>query len=94
MEETIKRIEYFEEILNCSEEAVKKLLEAVDEYREILPKIKELDEYYQSDLWQKDLEKDEDGLLPNDLKRGVLSEDGIYDLLQDADEIEGLLNLK
>ena len=31
----------------------------------------------------KDFEADEAGKLPKDLKRGVLSEDGIYDLLSD-----------
>ena len=32
-------------------------------------------------------EADEDGKLPADLKRGVLSEDGIYDLLSDNNEL-------
>ena len=94
MEETIKRIEHFEDILNRADEAVKKLLEAVDEYKELLPEIRELDEYYQSDLWQKDFTEDEEGLLPDDLKRGVLSEDGIYNLLQEAEEAGEILNLK
>ena len=30
--------------------------------------------------WKKDFEDDEKGLLPKELKRGVLSEDGIYNL--------------
>ena len=94
MEETIKRIEHFEDILNRADEAVKKLLEAVDEYKELLPEIRELDEYYQSDLWQKDFTEDEEGILPDDLKRGVLSEDGIYNLLQEAEEAGEILNLK
>ena len=37
--------------------------------------------YYDGGQWLKDYETDEKGLLPVDLKRGVLSEDGVYDLL-------------
>jgi len=42
-----------------------------------------LEAYYNSPQWRKDFEADEAGKLPKDLKRGVLSEDGIYDLLSD-----------
>lgn len=34
-------------------------------------------------VWREDFEADEDGMLPADLKRGVLSEEGIYNLLTD-----------
>ena len=44
-------------------------------------KISLLDEYYTSGEWQEDYEADEAGLLPADLKRGVLSQDGLYDFL-------------
>ena len=37
--------------------------------------------YYQSDLWKYDYQMDELGLLPSDLKRGILSEDGIYNFI-------------
>lgn len=36
-----------------------------------------------SDAWKRDFTTDEAGLLPKDLKRGVLSEDGIYALLEE-----------
>lgn len=42
-----------------------------------------LDEYYQSPQWKQDYADDEAGLLPGDLKRGVLSEDGIYNLIEE-----------
>ena len=38
----------------------------------------QLETYFHSDLWKLDFEADEKGLLPSDLKRGVLSEDGLY----------------
>ena len=44
-----------------------------------------LREYCDSGLWLKDYELDEKGLLPKDLKRGVLSQDGLYDLFCEAE---------
>ena len=41
-----------------------------------------LDQYYQSEDWKEDFEADEAGKFPPDLPRGVLSEDGIYNLLE------------
>ena len=41
----------------------------------------ELVDYYESGRWLKDYEADERGELPRDLKRGVLSQDGLWDLL-------------
>ena len=41
----------------------------------------ELVEYYESGQWLADFEADERGELPRDLKRGVLSQDGLWDLL-------------
>lgn len=38
--------------------------------------------YYESDDWKQDFAADEAGLLPRDLRRGVLSEDGIYNALE------------
>ena len=49
--------------------------------------IKELEAYYTSDAWKQDYADDEAGLLPADLKRGVLSEDAVYDLITDNHEL-------
>ena len=40
--------------------------------------------YMDSGDWLTDYEADEQCLLPADLKRGVLSQDGLYNLLQEA----------
>ena len=40
-----------------------------------------LTQYYESGLWLKDYELDEKGLLPRSLKRGVLSQDAVYNFL-------------
>ena len=42
----------------------------------------ELEDYYESGQWLNDYEADERGELPRDLKRGVLSQDGLWELLQ------------
>lgn len=47
-----------------------------------------LEAYYTSPAWRADFEADEAGLLPSDLKRGVLSEDGIYNLLEEYKRVE------
>ena len=49
--------------------------------------IQALSAYYEGSLWREDFEADEAGLLPQDLKRGVLSEDGVYDLLSEYDSL-------
>ena len=49
--------------------------------------IRALSEYYEGSLWREDFEADEAGLLPSDLKRGVLSEDGVYNLLSEYDTL-------
>lgn len=45
--------------------------------------LEELTAYYDSPLWLADYEADERGELPPDLPRGVLSQDGVYNLLLD-----------
>ena len=44
--------------------------------------ISELEIYYASEEWKQDFEADEARLLPEKLPRGVLSEDGLYELLE------------
>jgi len=44
--------------------------------------IEALEGYMSSGQWLKDFEADEAGKVPQDVKRGVLSEDGLYDLLE------------
>ena len=45
-------------------------------------KLRLLEAYYTSGEWREDYEADERGELPSDLKRGVLSQDALYDLLE------------
>ena len=43
--------------------------------------------YYGSDRWHADRALEERGALPDDLKRGVLSEDAVYDLITEHIEL-------
>ncbi len=45
-------------------------------------KLRLLDAYYASGQWREDYEADERGELPPELKRSVLSQDTLYDLLE------------
>ena len=43
--------------------------------------------YYDGPLWRTDFESDEAGQIPEQIKRGVLSEDAIYDVLTSYEEM-------
>ena len=45
-------------------------------------------DYYENGLWLHDYELDERGLLPSTLKRGVLSQDAVYDFLDNLNAEE------
>ena len=47
---------------------------------------RELAAYHEGGQWLHDYELDEAGLLPPDLKRGVLAQDGVYNFLNDTEE--------
>ena len=82
MEQT-ERIRQMEQRLNRASAAVMELSAALDKYAEAQEALAALNEYYGSDEWKQDFSDDEDGRLPQNLKRGVLSEDGIWNLLTD-----------
>ena len=73
----IARVQEMEQRFNRLSAAVKK----GSRYDGMKADYEALDAYMHSGLWKQDFEADEKGLLPKDLKRGVLSEDGLYDLL-------------
>ncbi|MBR6369796.1 MAG: DUF4298 domain-containing protein [Bacteroidaceae bacterium] len=79
----IERIEQMEKILDSLKEAIAQVNTAMSRLRELGPQALELDDYYGSPEWFDDLKADEKGLLPDGLRRGVLSEDGIYDVLNE-----------
>lgn len=81
--EQIERIQKMEQLLDKAWVAVSKECITSIEHEEIQRAIDILSDYYGSDTWKQDFADDEAGLLPKDLKRGVLSEDAIWNLLAD-----------
>ena len=79
--EQIERIKHFEMLLDRVAPVLGNLEDALDAFEGIQEDVKELAAYYEDEDWREDFEADEAGKLPADLKRGVLSEDGIYDVL-------------
>lgn len=79
----IERITHMEGLLDKCTEVILRLEQAIEDFAALQPDIAKLEAYYTSPQWRKDYEADEAGKLPKDLKRGVLSEDGVYDLLTD-----------
>ena len=93
--EQLQRIRKMERHLVRATSALKRLSSALDKYEEAKADIAALASYYGSDLWKQDFAADEAGLLPKDLKRGVLSEDGIWNLIEDNKELQKKLrNIK
>ena len=82
----IERIKWMEQRFNNALAAIKD--GTTDSLKAIKEDIAELSKYYGSVLWKQDFAADEAGKLPQDLKRGVLSEDGIWNLLSDYREIQ------
>ncbi len=85
--EQTERIKRMEQCLDRASQAVMKLSAALDDYQYAQTAIDELSDYYGSDIWKQDLDDDQQGRLPKELKRGVLSEDGIWNLLEDCREL-------
>lgn len=71
MEEASRRVEDMLELLN----------QGLDRYAQVRDDIRMLGKYLDSPQWRADFEADEAGKLPAGMPRGVLSEDGLYDLL-------------
>ena len=83
----IERIKQMEKHLNNGIEAVAQLEIALDNYEKVLNQINTLFKYYGSATWFKDFEDDRANKLPEDLNRGVLSEDGIFNFMIENQEL-------
>ena len=89
----IEKIEQMEETLNRCRAAVDRLQAALDAFRQVQPDLALLEAYYGSSEWFSHLAADERGALPPGLRRGVLSQDALYDLLTDADALRRRIEL-
>lgn len=93
LQETIERITKIEFYFDTIQKALELNPDFLQKEAPAGIMLQELTEYYENGQWLADYETDEAGLLPQDLKRGVLSEDGVYNLLfeieqQNSDELD------
>lgn len=93
--ERLERIRANEDRLDRCLTALGLLRAACKVWRSLRGDLRALEAYYTGPDWKEDYEADEKGLLPPDLKRGVLSQDAVGDLLDAAaefpDELRELL---
>ena len=76
-----ERIKHYEALLDQVTAAEAALEQALETFAAVQPMAEALAAYYDSGDWRRDYEDDEAGRLPKKLKRGVLSQDAVYDAL-------------
>lgn len=85
--EQVERIKKMEANLDEASQAIAELTVAIEKYAEARSAVQELSEYLGSEDWFSDRDADDAGELPDDLKLGVLSEDGIWNVLEDSRQL-------
>ena len=86
-DERIERIKKMEEKLDNVSPKVDAFEKSLNDLNSAFEDIKSLSEYYKKE-WKEDYEADEQGKIPKDLKRGVLSQDTLFDLLEKLNEMK------
>ena len=81
--ESVERIRAMEKRMRRAAKVAKSMEYALDEWDLMNSDLKVLNKYLGSEEWKADVKADEAGLLPTKMHRGVLSQDGIWDLLVD-----------
>ena len=81
---TVARVRRMEPVLDDCAAALARLRTGLESAAAVPAQLKALGAYYGGRAWRGDLEADEQGALPDDLKRGVLSEDAVYDAIADG----------
>lgn len=78
----IRMEQYYDKLCRLAESNA----EQIKNNNEYYSMLRELIHYYEGGMWLSDYEADERGELPSELKRGVLSQDGVYNLLSEINE--------
>lgn len=75
--------------------AIMHLTDALEQYDREKNNIQQLSAYYESKDWKEDFADDEAGMIPTNIDRGALAEDGIFLLLEKQKDLqESLQQLK
>lgn len=82
-----ERINQMSEAFNRLSAVTATLTDGAEELKDLAPDVDLLKDYISSGQWLKDFEADERGEIGTDVDRSVLSEDGLYNLMEDLDEI-------
>ena len=88
LEEAIQRVQKMEQYLDDILEGLHEDDQNIWEDEVLQEKLKDLSEYYNNGLWLEDYDRDCAGEFPRDLKRGVLSQDTLYDLFEELRQNE------
>jgi len=89
MQNIIDRVRQMEQYMDEVAEALENNPGELKTNEDLRAKVEILTNYMDSGLWISDYEADERGELPRELKRGVLSQDGLYNLICDVEEFFG-----
>lgn len=92
LQAAIARIKQMEQYLDEVMDAVNTYPDSLSEDEHVREKIQELRHYYENGQWLQDYDCDAGGRLPADLKRGILSQDTLYDLLCEIEEQKNMKN--
>lgn len=85
-ESVVVRVQHMEELYDLLQIAYNEYPEKIRKDPHLNMAIHRLCQYTESGVWLQDFQCDERGEIPCGVKRGVLSEDGLYNLLNDIAE--------
>ena len=88
VEEAIQRISKMEQYFDILQDVTQTNPNAFKMDESVKEMFRVLVQYYEGGQWLRDYELDEKGLIPQNLKRGVLSEDAVYDFLEQVSNME------
>lgn len=84
MKNKYEHISKMEDIMVKQEKDIKDLTDILNKIKNSDKEYKKLFDYYYSEQREKDLEDEEKHLIPENINRGVLSEDEVYNLILDT----------
>ena len=79
--EATERVRQMERYFDLLQEVANTNPNALREDASIQAMLQTLTQYYENGQWLQDYELDEKGFFPQNLKRGVLAQDAVYDFL-------------
>ena len=86
--EAADRIERMEQYFDALQRAEATNPAAIREDASLSELLRLLVQYYEGGQWMQDYELDEKGLLPPELKRGILAQDAVYDFLERMNDLD------